>query len=218
MGNLRYFLAVIFLQVAGIVLSSCERLDGETVVEGKVVDRHTGEAIPNAIVVVHSGKNSSGNAGAAYNTFEFEKQADEKGNFAFRFEGEGDRRYVLQAYKTPGYFTAWDDAASLEEGRNNKKLKIKMQAPAWVRVKFINVPPKDLVARLHLSSYSDMLDGKDYTTLPNFKSDTMFVRKVLGNREWIFLCEIGDLNGQLTRSNPSAYFPALDTTDLVIQY
>ncbi|MBK0404442.1 carboxypeptidase regulatory-like domain-containing protein [Adhaeribacter sp. BT258] len=205
-----------------LLFCSCERLDGETVVEGKVVDRHTGDAIPNATVVVHSGKISNGFTGGAYNTFEFEKQADNKGNFAFRFEGKGDRNYVLRAFKDPGYYTAFDDAAYLEEGRNNKKLKIKMQAPAWVRVKLVNTPPKDVVQVFYMQGFSDMINGEQGSIFYRLHRDTIFVRMVMGNRETTFLVDIDTVgNSQvenMIRLNPLAYFPALDTTNLVIHY
>ena len=139
-------------------ICSCKRLDGETLVEGQVVDRHTGDPIPDATLVMFSGKKSS--SSAAYNTVEFEKQTDSNGKFEFKFDSDGSKTYVLRAFKDPGYYTAWDDAAYLDEGRNNKKIKLKTQAPAWVKVKLVNVSPLDIVERLHIQSFLDMVDGK----------------------------------------------------------
>jgi hypothetical protein len=214
--TLKFIAQFFLLGCLCLAFSSCKRLDGETLVEGQVVDRHTGEAIPNARLVMFS--RISRSSGGAYNTIEFERLTDSKGNFSFKFESDGSKSYVLRAFKDPGYYTIWDEAAHLDEGRNNKRLKLKMQAPAWVRVKLVNVPPKDIVARLHLRGFSDLINGQDYVTFYSFNRDTTFVRMIPGNVERLFVFSIRDIAGNTIETNPSAYFPALDTTDLIIHY
>lgn len=66
--------------------SGC-RLDGETLVEGQIVDQHTGQPIGNGYVVVYS-DNSNGYSGSyGYLT---EGKTDAGGRFGFTFEGSGD--------------------------------------------------------------------------------------------------------------------------------
>ena len=212
--RLTFFL---YLSLALLAGSSCTKDDdGDTVVEGQVVDRHTGAPVPNATVTVYSSDGSS--AGGAYNGREFDKQADGNGNFSFSFAASSKKDYALRAFKDPGYYTAWTDAAYLSNNGSNKKLKVKMQAPAWVRVKLINKPPLDPISNFYIQSFSEMIAGQDYIDIYDIKGDTSFVRLIQGNTQRTFLSEIKNMDGSTIRSNPSAYFPALDTTDLVITY
>ena len=207
----------LFLYLGLLVLggTSCSRSDsGTTVVEGQVVDLHTGQPVADAAVTVYSRRKE----GSAYNGVEFDKQTDGNGKFSFSFEAESGKSYAALGHKAPGYYTPWTDAAYLHSGQSNKKLKLKMQAPAWVRVKLVNVPPMDTIRSFYIQSFSDMIDGQVSATLLNINHDTSFIRMVEGNMQNTFLCNIIETNGNDKLFNPTSYFPALDTTDLIISY
>jgi hypothetical protein len=208
-----------FILYAGLLLAlsntSCNPLDGTTMVEGQVVDKYSGQGISNATVGVYSAGSSSM---GGFSHKELEKQADSKGNFSFSFESEDERDYVLIASEENSYASNNADPLFLKEDRNNKKLKLKMEPYAWVRVKFVNTPPKDMVAELFLQSYLDQINGENYTAINYATRDTVFVRKVQGNKEHQFLYLIRDLAGNSSKTNPTLYFPALDTTDLILNY
>lgn len=215
MKNLN-FLQLTFLLLLFLLNSSCKRLDGETIVEGKVVDRNTGAHVPNARLVLFSSDGRS--VGGAYNTVELEKQADGDGNFSFSFNGKSSKNYALRAFTDLGHFTEWTEAAYLEEGRNNKKLKLKVHSPAWVKVKLVNVPPKNQIAQFHIQGFQSDSKGSSSVTLNFLQEDTTFIRVVMGNRENGFLYIIKEMNASENNFNIYKFSPALDTTELIINY
>jgi hypothetical protein len=127
----------------GIVNFSCQHWDGETVVEGQVVDWDTGQAIPGATLKMYSHPSSSW--WTWIDTKELEKQANQSGNFSFRFEADEGKSYTLQPFISKGSYTIEGEYFFLEMGKNNKKLKLKIRNPAWVKIKLTNQLPKDTI-------------------------------------------------------------------------
>lgn len=191
-----------------LVFGACKRLDGETVVEGQLIDKSTGNAVKS------KGKVAVYNAGKGY-SFLFEKETDDNGKFSFRFEGEGD--YVLRGYTRQGYYTNWSDAVELKEGHNNKYLKVKMLAPAWVKFRLVNQPPLDTVPVIHIQNFNTDENGQFSISLYNQSKDTSFVKGVTGNESRTIVWYFYRLSGPETIRR-EFYFPSLDTTEVVILY
>ncbi len=205
---MRKIILLVFAFV-GLAISSCKRLDGETVVEGQVVDGHTGEPIPNAIVGVYV--NTSNAMWGGY-TKDFEKQADEKGNFSFRFEGDGSKEYQLRASTSKGGSPFPNETVYLRQGRNNKNLKLKLQSPAWLKVKFINQLPKDTIW-IYFTSF----EVRDYN-IHMLTRDTTVIGLFSGNETRQVQWEYISSKGQKVKESKQIYFPNSDTVSLEINY
>ncbi len=124
-------------------LSACERPDGDTVCEGRVVDRTTGALVlqPVTVGVYHTGNSSTG---GGYSLRE-EHQTDANGRFSFHINSDAND-LALRAYGAPGYSTWWQEAPDLRGGHNNKGLNLKVQSPAWIKFRIRLPDPADTAA------------------------------------------------------------------------
>ena len=128
----------ILFALLALALGACQGYEGPTTASGIVVDRHTGQPVPNATVQV-TGINSGLGAGgtSSGNTF----PADAQGRFSLSFEASRDRNYTLLAYTASGYASGYGDAPLLNAGRKNDNLLVKTAAPAWVKINCVDDPP-----------------------------------------------------------------------------
>ncbi len=124
-----------------VFCSSC-RLDGDTLVEGKVVDAFSNQPVPNAWVSVYGHSRNSGGSnsiigwGGGGIQFEFlgEGRADVKGRFNFQVDGSGvDGPFELRAGLAQGNFLGYTEDIEVKKRRNNKDLVVKFKQP-WPSV------------------------------------------------------------------------------------
>ena len=207
--------AYLFLKLLfGLLLltaTSC-RLDGETLVEGQIVDQHTGQPVGNGYVVVFGASGNSNSYG-----YVAEGKTDYKGRFGFTFEGSGDM--VLRGFTDQGYFSDWQEGAvKLKSGRNNKDLKVKMMAPAWVKVNLVNVPPLEVSPLIGVGGFSPDENGQISVVFPYLKKDTTFVRKIIAHWERSIPWSIRAQDGTDTKYSTQVYAASLDTVEVRIEY
>jgi hypothetical protein len=201
------------LLLAGVL--GCKRLDGDTLCEGTVVDRHTNARVANATVGVFGQGASGGGLGGGYVLLE-EHQADASGNFAFQIS-DAPGQLLLRAATTQGYYTLWQEALYPRPGRNNKKLVLKAQAPAWVNIRFRDVAPLDSAFVRVWGSVHDA---------PGFYSwlfrDTSIIYPVMGNFtstiNWDAVIVRGDPNAAVRTGTQQVFCPGLDTTNIEVNY
>ena len=199
----------ISLLAALALFSTCKRLDHDTLCEGTVVDRNTGTRVANATIEVYQASGGlGGSLGGGFGLRETH-QADANGDFAFQINDDSED-LRLKASTPQGHQTRWDEAPYLRGGRNNKKLQLQVQAPAWLRVRVLDVPP--------LNQASNISFGGDAPSegFRLFDSDETVVLKLNGNQETYVYWTI---NGGVYQTGSQTIFcPGLDTTDLQITY
>ncbi len=202
-----YLLAALLL----ITATACKRLDGDTLCEGTVVDRHTNARVANATVGVYERGSSGGGLGGGYSLKE-EHQADANGNFAFQISSDAEDM-ILQASSPQGHYTRFQDAPNLRGGKNNKKLVLKTQAPAWLRIRIRSLAPHD-TANLNFWGFSPTGAATGLV----YGRDTSLITPVPGNVTSQVYWEINRSRQPLTTGHQEVYCPGLDTTDLEVTY
>ena len=202
----------ISLLAALALFSTCKRLDHDTLCEGTVVDRHTGTRVPNATIEVYQASGGlGGSLGGGFGLRETH-QADANGDFAFQINDDSED-LRLKASTPQGHQTRWDEAPYLRGGRNNKKLQLRVQAPAWLRVRVLDVPPLSPAASISFggtlpipTGFALSESGDDTVVLSlDGNTETTLYWKLIGG----FVYETGDLK---------VYCAGVDTTDLQITY
>lgn len=198
--------------LAALLLTTiaCKRLDGDTVCEGTVVDRTTNNRVPNATVGVYQSGTSRGGLGGGYALKE-EHQADAWGNFSFRIDSDNEDM-ILRASTPLGYETIWQEAIYLRGGRNNKKLVLKAQPPAWLRVQIIDQAPRD-TAVINFFGFAPVSTGTGLII-----GDKTLIIPTQGNTTAHVAWKINRFNQPLEHGNKDVYCPGLDTTDLQVIY
>jgi hypothetical protein len=203
-----HFLLVVCL----LAFTSC-RLDGETLVEGQIVDEHTGKPVGDGYVVVFGA--SSGGYSSSYG-YVAEGKTDSKGRFGFTFEGSGDM--VLRGFTEQGYYSDWQEGAvDLKSGRNNKGLKVEMMAPAWVKVKLVNVQPQDTSPYIYVWGFTPQ-NGQMGYGFTYINTDTSFVKMISANENRTISWGIRAQDGTDTEYHKGVIAPSLDTTVLRLEY
>ena len=200
----------VLLLLAG--LWGCKRLDGDTLCEGTVVDKHTNARVAYATVAV-SEPGSSGGLGGGY-TVKEEHQADASGNFSFQINSESEGM-LLQAYTSQGYYTPFQEGIRLRGGKNNKKLVLPAQAPAWLRVHIVDQAPRD-TAVIGLFGFAPTSTGTGRIT-----GDTTLIIPTQGNTTTRVQWKINYFNRYahpLEYGDQTMYCSGLDTTTLQVTY
>ena len=126
-----------------LLLSACSSTDpisGPTLVEGQVVDNVNHRPVPGSVVQIYK----TGRAGG-HTAVGDPQPTDANGHFSFHFEADAKTDYVVQATAPLGYLSSVTFSPSLTAGRRNTGLLIAMYAPAWVRLQFVDEPPKSRV-------------------------------------------------------------------------
>ena len=201
----------VFLILGFSLVAGCKRLDGDTVCEGTVVDRATQARIADATVGVYVKGSSGGGLGGGY-VLKDTHTADGAGNFAFQIN-DNESQLLLRAFTDQGYETIWQEALYLRAGRNNKKLVLKAQAPAWVRIRFRDQLPLDS-AFVRVSG--SIAEGPGFYSMVS--RDTSIVYWAPGNYDTVVSWRITPFYGPLVTGSQTVYTPGLDTTDVEIIY
>ena len=192
-----------------LVLGACQGYEGPTTASGIVVDRHTGQPVPNATVQV-TGINSGLGAGgtSSGNTF----PADAQGRFSLSFEASRDRNYTLLAYTASGYASGYGDAPLLTAGRKNDNLLVKTAAPAWVKITCVDDPP---LSKIGLTTAGYLGSGDNQTVGPgNFS----FVRPTSSNLAFELYSRISDEKGNITENKAPVNVANFDTATVTIHF
>ena len=192
-----------------ISLGACQGYEGPTTASGIVVDRHTGQPVPNATVQV-TGINSGLGAGGTSpgNTF----PADAQGRFSLSFEASRDRNYTLLAYTASGYASGYGDAPLLTAGRKNDNLLVKTAAPAWVKITCVDDPP---LAKVGLETWGYDGSGDRQNVGP---SNFSFVRPIGSNSPGNISWRIADNRGNITEGKTSVNVANFDTATVTIHF
>ena len=185
-------LAILFLSYASLFFSTtaCERSNsGPTIVEGQVIERVSGKAVPDAYVQLYQpGTGFS----SGYSKVGDPYKADGNGKFSFTYDAETESSYLLMGYSAKGHYTDWQEAPSLKSGGKNKGVKVKVNAPAWVQFKLTDELPKSKVW-MRIGGY---LEQGDNISLPR---DTVFYRSAIADFAHRVTWEITDEQAITTR-------------------
>lgn len=164
--------AALVLALLCMGLTGCSLFDyeGPTVVEGQVVDSRTGQAVGPAQVQLM--QNKRGGFSSAYSVAGDWLDTDAQGRFDFRFDADDARNYILMARSARGN-SQYIGAPELKGGRKNKDVRVRVDAPAWVRVHLLDVPPRTDALAVRVGGFIGNV------TLPTeVAQDTAFVRPV----------------------------------------
>jgi hypothetical protein len=172
-----------------LLLSACSSNDpisGPTLVEGQVVESATQRPVPGSFVQIYK----TGRAGG-YTAVGDPQPTDANGRFSFHFDADAEAGYRVRAGAPLGYFS--ELTPSLTAGRRNTGLLIAMYSPAWVRLQFVDEPPKSRVL-IHTQGYEgsgdDLYDPRD----------TVLIRPLMAGFPLNILCVITE-NGVERRNN-----------------
>jgi hypothetical protein len=190
-------------------IASCERSSsGLTVVEGQVVERSNGKAVPDAYVQLYQpGKSFS----SGYSKVGDPLKTDGNGNFSFSYDAETESSNLLMGYSDKGHYSDWQEAPNLSSGRKNKDVKVKVYAPAWVKIKLIDELPK---SRVWISIWGYNERG-DFLTLP---SDTVFYRSAIADFQDRVTWDITDEQAVKTRYYKDFKVAGMDTVTIEIKF
>jgi len=199
----------VFFALLTLALSACQGYEGPTTASGIVVDRHTGQPVPNATVQVTGISSGLGAGGTSPgNTF----AADAQGRFSLAFEASRDRNYTLLAYTASGYASGYGDAPLLTAGRKNDNLRVKTAAPAWVKITCVDDPP---LSKIGLETWGYDGSGDRQNVGPgNFS----FVRPIGSNSPGNISWRISDEKGNITENKAPVNVANFDTATVTIHF
>ena len=198
-----------FYLILALALGSCHRDEGPTTATGQVVDRFTGQPIPNATVQVAGLTSGQGLGGTNFgNSF----PADAQGRFSLNFEAKQPVNYTLFASTPSGYASDYGDSPILKNGRKNENLLVKAAAPAWVRINCVDDPP---LSRIGLTTAGYIGSGDNQNVGPgNFS----FVRPTGSNTPFNMYWRISDENAKITEGRIPVNPTNFDTITVIIHF
>ncbi|GAA4391581.1 hypothetical protein [Hymenobacter koreensis] len=203
-----------YLIIAWLALAGCEKREGSTLVEGRVVDKHTGQGVAHASVQVLA-QRGSGLAGG-YAPLGDPHPADAQGRFAFRFEAEAHSNYKLAGYVPQRYEASLQDSPGLRRGGRNKDLRLPALPYAWVRVRLTNRPPRQ-AADVFVAPFLQDARGSNAIDLSRQVRDTTILRMYYAHFEHMLSWQI-IINGQVVTNQRRVRYPASDTTEVEIPF
>ena len=199
----------LLLVVLSLALGSCRSYEGPTMASGQVVDRFTGQPIPNATVMVAGLASGQGLGGTNFgNSF----PADAQGRFSLSFEAKRQTNYSLFASTPSGYASDYGDSPILQNGQKNENVLVKAAAPAWVKINCVDDPPLAKVG-LTTGGYSGSSDNQNIGP-GNFS----FVRPTLSNLAQSFIWEIRDAQANLIKGTQPYTVANFDTVTVTIHF
>lgn len=155
---------------AGLAGCSLFDYEGRTVVQGQVVDSRTGQAVGPAQVQVM--QNKRGGFSSAYTAAGDWLDTDAQGRFDFTFDADDAQNYILMARSARGN-SQYAGAPELKGGRKNKGVRVPVDAPAWLRVHLLDVPPHTDALAIRVGGFIG-----NVTLRTEDAQDTAFVRPV----------------------------------------
>ncbi|MGI4873932.1 MAG: hypothetical protein ACRYFX_22460 [Janthinobacterium lividum] len=193
------------LLLAGLAGCMQDPTTGTTTVSGQVVENQSRKPVGGATVQVYQEAKSGG-----YAPVSTPVQADGQGHFSLSFEAESTSGYAVFAQAYPGYYTPAYAATGITAGRANKDVVVPMLAPAWVRLKLVDEPPKSPVVIT-----TDGYEGSGDTFY--YPQDTVVIRPLIFGSKPIISWWI-DENGKTRNSSNSIQPNALDTVTVRIPF
>lgn len=199
----------IFYGLLALSAAGCHSYEGPTMASGQVVDRFTGQPVPNATVQVAglaSGQELSGtNFGNSF-------PADAQGRFSLSFEAKQPVNYTLFASTPSGYASDYGDSPILKNGSKNDNLLVKTAAPAWVKINCVDDPP---ASRVGLTTAGYIGSSEDQVLGPgNFS----FVRPVISNLSNSIYWKIVDNQGKAVERRQPYTVANFDTVTVTIHF
>ncbi len=203
---MKFFLSLL---IGCAALAGCERYEGPTQVSGQVVDRFTGQPVPNATVQVGGIASGLGAGGTSQgNSY----QADGQGRFAFSFEADARQNYTLFASTPSGYASDYGDCPLLKAGHKNDNLQVKTAAPAWVKINCVDDAPLGKVG-LYTQGYNGSVDNQ-YVGPGNFS----FVRPAISNNPSTINWRMIDAQAQVSTGKIPFTTANFDTATVTIHF
>ncbi|NVO86090.1 hypothetical protein [Hymenobacter terrestris] len=204
---------VFFSFSTALLLSSCAK-EGPTLVAGLVVDKDTGQPVPQAEVQVHAFSSGSSGGGGGYGpALGGPYLADAQGQFSFSFEASKGKSYRLDAYGPLGHFSV-DQGVEVDNGQANRNLRIPVQAPGWVRVRIIDEPPTIGEGVLIVAGYVN----SDTYSLPLGRDET-YVRYMGAHIPSRVFWTIKDyVQKTVVEGHQDLTIPSLDTVTVTIRF
>ncbi len=198
-----------FYLILALALGACHRDEGPTTATGQVVDRFTGQPIPNATVQVAGLASGQGLGGTNFgNSF----PADAQGRFSLNFEAKQPVNYTLFASTPSGYASDYGDSPILKNGRKNENVLVKAVAPAWVKINCVDDPP---LAQVGLETQGYSGSGDRQNVGPNNFS---FIRPTLSNLSTQINWRIADKQGNITNGIQPYTAANFDTVTVTIHF
>ena len=199
-----------------LLLVGCADPDGEgpTTVSGQVVSETTRQPVPRPPQVqLWQRAQSTGSltGGVAYAPLGSPHATDAQGRFAFSFEAEARREYVLRAADALGYYTDWARAPRLTGGQGNAAVVLPVVAPAWIRLDLVDELPRNRVW-MFFSGF-----GGGGLQLP-YPRDTSVVFPYLAGQENFIYWRITNAQGQETTGQRTFIQAPLDTQRVRIAF
>lgn len=196
-----------------LILFSCSKDGGNIKAEGTVVDKTTGNPVPEAMVYLRQiGRNLSLAGGMGGSTIASQK-ADANGKFSFVFDANyKDNIYEVQAVKENYYDDSNNEASVPSSGATD--LKVPLQPYAYLKIHVINANPKD---QFDYISVNNSFSGGGGGPFVGKTIDSFAIGNVMGNRinTIVWFVKRNDLE---TIHKDSIYCPAFDTTLYEIKY
>ena len=198
-----------FYLILALALGACRSYEGPTMASGQVVDRFTGQPIPNATVTVAGLASGQGLGGTNFgNSF----PADAQGRFSLSFEAKQQTNYSLFASTPSGYASDYGDSPILQNGQKNDNVLVKAAAPAWVKFNCVDDPP---ASRIGLTTYGYIGSGDKQNLGPgNFS----FVRPTDSNTAHTVSWTIIESNGQSALTQLPLTVANFDTVTVTIHF
>ena len=197
------------LLLAVALLGSCQSYEGPTTASGQVVDRFTGQPIPNATVEVAGLASGQGLGGTSFgNSF----PADAQGRFSLSFDANHQTNYTLFASTPSGYASDYGDSPILKNGQKNENILVKAVAPAWVKINCVDDPP---LAQVGIETWGYSGSGEKQNIGP---VNYLFIRPTLSSTSTQINWRIADKQGNITNGFQPVNATNFDTVTVTIHF
>ena len=208
MNKLIVIISFLILFISGY---SCKKVlygEGKTRVKGQVIDKFSGDPIPDAWVELLAASDGSWYAPGIIDSF----PTDHEGKFDFTFDAQKGIDYSVRG----SYFELYDNYGDLEidlkDGWSNRNLELELHPYAWIKAKYINLPPIDTVDLVHCNSLQN-----HPPSIKNVIQDTFQIGHILSNKlDKLTFFIVKNQNEQALEIEVNV--PPLDTLDIIINY
>lgn len=147
---MRNVLSILFMMIL-FPISGCglvDWLDGQTIVDGQVINAYSGKPVPYSWVAVYGTLPSKGSSsimgwgsGGPSQSLVRQKQTDENGKFSFRFESDKEPLFILAGIKQDEYFNSLTEENVLKADKKNN-IKVKFKQPWPIKFVLKDIPPR----------------------------------------------------------------------------
>lgn len=207
---MRYLYSWPALLAALALLAGCQKDAGQTTISGQVVERTTGQPVAGTRVQLQA--LPSAGAYGGFQPVGEPQPTDALGRFSFAAQPPGGMLIVM-ASSPLGYYSIYGEVPEIRPGRRNDNLRLPVQAPAWLRFRFIDELPKSRVW-IFVGGYSSSANNVRLT----FPRDTVVLRPVEAWSKSRVTWEILDMQAVKRQYSQDINIPALDTLTVDIRF